>query len=125
MDKVVLTFALGDEAPCLPGVDRDPAIIVQMAGEIGVGLIDQLGHLRVEFHGIDLGCAVVQRQQYIGAAAGAKDQHVWIGEQLVWQRGSDIFEVTELAEVAVEAGDRTGIRQPERGRSGRLYTFPV
>ena len=106
LDQVVALTAAGDKAARFGENDADLRTIVQMAGEIGVGLLDEPHELGVELDRIDLRGPMVERPKDIGAAAGAKDQNPRPLDQMVGQRRCRVVEIGERRQPAVESGDR-------------------
>ena len=66
-------------------MQRHARLRVEIAREVGELLGHHLGNSRIEFHGIDMGSAVPERTQHLGAAAGPEYQHARRIEQGVGQ----------------------------------------
>ena len=106
LDQIVALIARGDEAARLADVHPDLGARIQIAGEVGIAVLDQADQLRVELDRIDLAGVVIKREQRVGAAAGAEDQDLRRGQQVIRQRRRGVVQVGERLQVVVECGDR-------------------
>src|SRR5438128_9148119 len=77
-----------------------------MSREIGKGISHEPHELGVELDRVDPRRAMIERQQDVGAAAGANDERLRSLQKMIRQRRRGVVEIGERFQLAVKGGDR-------------------
>ena len=107
LNQVVTARTARYESPSLTDMSVDLPVVENRSGKVRKALPGHCGHLRVEFHGIDMRRTLAQGQQHIRPGASAENQHLRLIEQLVGQGCRCIGQKAKRAQIASVSRDHT------------------